>query len=315
MRKRKCCWALLLRAYYFLKPLVPRQLQIYLRRKRAARIIASLQPGLWPIDLKASRKPSGWAGWPHQKRFALVLTHDVETGKGQHRCLSLMNLEKELGFRSSFNFVAMGYPDRPYLREALDYNGFEVGIHGLRHRGSEYLSKRKFRKNAEIINSYLKAWKAVGFRAPCMYHNFDWFRSLQILYDASTFDTDPFEPQSDGVGTIFPFWIPANSTSKGYVEMPYTLVQDFTLFVVLRERSIDIWKDKLDWIAENEGMALINTHPDYMCFDGQRPGIDEYPVAYYYRLLQYIADRYRGKYWNATPTNVAQFWEQTFSRT
>ena len=68
-----------------------------------------------------------------------------------------------------------------------------------------------------------------------MYHNLDWTQSLNVTYDASTFDTDPFEPHPDGLGTIFPKWISANGTGKGYVELPYTLPQDFTLFVLMRE--------------------------------------------------------------------------------
>jgi hypothetical protein len=30
----------------------------------------------------------------------------------------------------------------------------------------------------------------------------------------STFDTDPFEPQPDGMGTIFPFWVPNQDPQK-----------------------------------------------------------------------------------------------------
>ena len=108
----------------------------------------------------------------------------------------------------------------------------------------------------------------MGFRSPCMYHNLDWLHDLHIKYDASTFDTDPFEPQPDGVCTIFPFQVKDDRQDKGYVELPYTLPQDFTLFIILREESIDIWKKKLAWIAENGGMALLNTHPDYMSFKG-----------------------------------------------
>ena len=59
-----------------------------------------------------------------------------------------------------------------------------------------------------------------------MFHNLDWLHELKIEYDASTFDTDPFEPQPDGVGTIFPFWVTGRQPDEGYVEMAYTLPQD-----------------------------------------------------------------------------------------
>ena len=58
-----------------------------------------------------------------------------------------------------------------------------------------------------------------------------------------------------------------NSSSEGYVELPYTLPQDSTLFLVLRETTPEIWMRKLDWIAEHGGMVLLDMHPDYMSFD------------------------------------------------
>ena len=68
-----------------------------------------------------------------------------------------------------------------------------------------YRFRRVLQQRASIINAYLKEWGAVGFRSPAMHHNLEWLQDLDIEYDASTFDTDPFEPQPDGVGTIFPF--------------------------------------------------------------------------------------------------------------
>ena len=98
---------------------------------------------------------------------------------------------------------------------------------------------------------------SVGFRSPSMYHNLELLHHLNIEYDASTFDTDPFEPQPDGMATIFPFWVSSQDPQKGYVELPYTLPQDFLLFVLLQEKNIDIWKKKLDWIVDHGGMACL----------------------------------------------------------
>jgi len=56
-----------------------------------------------------------------------------------------------------------------------------------------------------------------------MYHDLRLLHYLNIEYDASTFDTDPFEPQPDGLGTIFPRWIYDQENQKGFVELPYTL--------------------------------------------------------------------------------------------
>jgi hypothetical protein len=140
-----------------------------------------------------------------------------------------------------------------------------------------------------------------------MFHNLNWLLRLKVSYDASTFDVDPFEPQPDGVNTIFPFWVEDASGGGGYVELPYTLVQDSTLFLVLRQRSIQKWKDKLDWVAQHGGMVLVNVHPDYIGFGRSDSSWDEYPATYYSELLEYVRKEYAGRYWQALPRAVADY--------
>jgi glycosyltransferase involved in cell wall biosynthesis len=292
--------------YYFLKPFIPWSVRLALRRQRAHSRLATYA-STWPIDPKAGGHPPSWPGWPDGKQFALVLTHDVEGAKGLSRVPQLAGLETRHGFRSSFNFV----PDGEYvlsadLRENMIRQGFEIGVHGLQHDGKLYASKEEFAAKAAQIRNFLREWKACGFRSPLMQHKLAWLHQLGVEYDASTFDTDPFEPEPDAVGTVFPFWVPGPNNS-GFVELPYTLPQDFTLFVVLREPNIDIWKKKLDWVAACGGMALLNTHPDYMCFDGQ-PKKDEFPSAFYEEFLTYAKEKYSGAYWSTTPCEVARFY-------
>jgi hypothetical protein len=238
------------------------------------------------------------------------------------------------------------------VRRILIEKGFEVGVHGLRHDGKLFSSRKTFLEQSARINHYLKDWQSVGFVSPSMHRNLDWIHDLNVEYDASTFDTDPFEPQPEGVGTILPFWVPAapnpqNSTlntqhsstsgisslsksdsavlqpttstlqprtvsNSGYIELPYTLPQDFTLFVIMGEKNIDIWKKKLDWIAEHGGMALLISHPDYMSFNGRKPVLDEYPAEYYKKFLKYTKETYEGQYWNALPKDLARFWKKHY---
>ena len=297
--------------YYELKPMIPRRLQIWLRSKITL-LKRRAYSKEWPILQKAAQSPQGWSGWPDRKQFALILTHDVDTARGQQICRELMNLEIELGFRSSFNFVPERYKVPSDLRADLVNNGFEICVHGLNHDGKLFRSRKIFKERSIKINHYLKDWKAVGFRSPAMHHNLGWIHDLDIQYDMSTFDTDPYEPQSDGVSTIFPFWVGANSNENGYVELPYTLPQDFTLFVLMKERDINVWIKKAKWIAEAGGMILINTHPDYMNFKDQKGAVDEYPVKYYENFLRFIMDNYGGQYWNVLPKEMAQFWKSNF---
>ena len=298
--------------YYYIKPILPRKLQIFLRKKIASEKLKNVGY-CWPINKKASKKPLEWVGWPGNKKYALVLTHDVDTARGHDSCMDLAQLEMSLGFRSCFNFVAGEYSVSSKLREFLVENGFEVGIHGFYHNNLMYKSKENFDRQALKINETLKNWKSVGFRSPCMYHNLDWLHDLDIEYDASTFDTDPFEPQPDGVTTIFPFLVPGEIGKKGYVELPYTLPQDFTLFILLNERSNRIWNKKLKWIVDNGGMALINTHPDYMNFTTQVFSYKHYPVKLYENFLVTQTKYFKDQYWLALPKDVASFWRNYLS--
>ena len=298
------------RLYYDLKPVIPAWVRIGLRRQRAARVLSRTPD--WPIDPRAAKPPPDWKGWPEGKQFALVLTHDVEGQAGLPNCGPIMELEQEFGFRSSFNFVPEGeYRTPPELRAELSASGFEVGVHDLRHDGKLYRSKRKFQRAAEKINTYLREWNAAGFRSGFMHHQLDWLHALEIEYDMSTFDVDPFEPQPDGVHTIFPFWVEEPSADipggekRGYFELPYTLPQDFTVFTVLNERSIDIWKRKLDWVADRGGMALLNVHPDYISFS-RKNGTGTFPWGYYHQFLEYVESNYRNLFWNALPRDVAR---------
>src|SRR5438270_2455690 len=303
------------RIYYQLKPFIPRALRTAVRRRIALRLEARVQD-VWPIMPGSEQTPPGWLGWPDGKKFALVLTHDVEGPVGLRRCRRLAKLESELGFRSCFNFIPAGeYAVPPELREELTSDGFEVGVHDLHHDGRLYRTWRGFVGKARQINEYLADWNAEGFRSGFMLHKLDWLHELAIRYDMSTFDTDPFEPQPEGWHTIFPFFVPISDTDhgdssqrrRGYVELPYTLPQDSTLFLLLRERSIDIWIRKLDWIAANGGMALVNVHPDYLRFDYEPKSNRTYPVAFYQEFLHYLRRRYGSGFWQPLPRELSAF--------
>ena len=211
-------------------------------------------------------------------------------------------------FRSCFSFVPERYAVSDDLRHQLTAQGFEVGVHGLSHDGRLFGCRKEFVRRARKVNEYLEDWQAVGFRSPCMYHNLDWIGDLHIEYDMSTFDVDPFEPQPEAAGTIFPFIVPQGGVhGTGYVELPYTLAQDWTMFILLRERGIEIWEQKLDWICEKGGMALVVVHPDYMCFDRAQGRFDNYAAEYYTAFLDYVKQRYEGQYWHVLPREMARF--------
>lgn len=275
-------------------------------RQYRAKLILRTSRETWPIEPRSGSAPRGWPGWPDGKRFAVILTHDVEAATGIKNIASVIEVEASFGFRSSFNLVASDPSVTPAIRSLIADSGCEVGIHGWKHDGKLFFSKARFLEGAVSIRSAMSDWQAVGFRSPFMHRNLTWIHELGVEYDCSTFDSDPFEPEPDGVQTIFPYWV-GDGKAGGYVELPYTLVQDFTLFKVLEEADIAVWKRKIDWIAARGGMVLVNTHPDYMSADGA-DNEKQYPMDRYKEFLQYLRNAYAGQFWDALPRDAAKYY-------
>jgi glycosyltransferase involved in cell wall biosynthesis/peptidoglycan/xylan/chitin deacetylase (PgdA/CDA1 family) len=296
-----------LKLYYGMKPMLPRQLTVILRRLRH-RMAAGTGLLGWPIEERWVRfqlsvidhllRLSGRDElpylhfWPDQCQFAFVLTHDVERAEGQQLVRELADIDASYGLRSSFNFVPEGYRlDFDVIAE-LQQRGFEVGIHGLKHDGRLFQSHEHFLAEAQRINRYVGRLGAAGFRAPCTHRNPEWMQALDIDYDLSFFDTDPYEPVGGGTMSLWPFQI------GRFIELPYTLTQDYTLTAGLGETTPRLWLQKVDYIERYSGMALVNTHPDYLT--------DRTTRRVYTEFLD--AMQQRSTYWNAVPAEVARWW-------
>lgn len=196
--------------------------------------------------------------YPGECRSAVILTHDVETQEGYDFIPKVIALERTYGFRSSWNIVPYKYTLHGEILELIRASGCEIGIHGYNHDGTLYLSEERFQKRARYINQALEEYGAVGFRSPQVHRDLRWLQALNVSYDASCFDYDPYQPFPGGTGCIWPFM------AGKFVELPYTLPQDHVLFYILRKKDISIWKEKCKWLVENCGMILSLTHPDYL---------------------------------------------------
>lgn len=295
--------------YYIIKPLLPDMVKKTLRRVVRKQSERDFPLG-WPIEpryaqfqweimrqlllITGQESLSFRYFWPNGARFAFVLTHDIETAEGQSHVREIADLEESLGFRSSFAFVPERYELDYELMQELERRGFEVAVHGLKHDGKDFESQQEFMKRAPQINHYLKAFHAKGFHAPLTLRHPEWLQSLEIDYDRSFFDTDPYEPNAGGVMSIWPF------TIGRFLELPYTLAQDYTLAILLQERSSRIWQEKLKFIKQYHGMALMVTHPDYL----KQP---ETRHLYYDFLLEI---KEAGDYWSVLPRELARWWRK-----
>lgn len=294
--------------YWSLKPFLPIKL-IRSVRSQVDKNICDHSQTTWPIDDRYTRFM--WEllheyiilqgnipievldFWPENKKFALVLTHDVETIEGQKSIHKVADMEEKHGLRSSFNLVGKQIaPDTCLIKEIRD-RGFEVGIHGWQHNARPFYSRKEFSWNAEKINKIAKEWKLSGHRSPLNLRHPGWMQDLSIDYDLSFFDTDPFEPIPGGVMTIWPFYL------GKFIELPATLVQDNTMVNLLGEDSPEIWFRKVSFIKKYHGMALLNSHPDYLSKDKV--------WTIYEKFLDQLVEQ--NEYWNALPRDVADWWK------
>lgn len=295
--------ALARRAYYSLRPVLPRPAQLALRRA-FTRVQARATFPRWPvepalhdlvdlIDRLAGAQPE--AVWPDGASWAFVLTHDVETAAGLANVGVVRALEEARGLRSSWNLVPERYEvDDAFARE-LANAGHELGVHGLRHDGRDLASARLLRRRLPGMRAAAERWGAVGFRAPATQRRWDWMPQLGFDYDSSYPDTDPYEPQAGGCCTWLPFF------NDGLVELPITVPQDHTVFEILRCEDESLWVEKIELLRARGGMALVLTHPDYL-LPGSRA------LAAYERLLdRYAAD---ATAWYALPRDVAAWWRE-----
>jgi hypothetical protein len=295
-------------AYYRARPLLPRRAQIALRRG-FSHVQARSDFPRWPVETSLHdlydwlfAELRGIAGaaiptiapWPEGRRWALVLTHDVETAAGAANVGLLRGLEEERGFRSSWNFVPHRYEVADELLRDLDEDGFEIGVHGLKHDGRDLESLSTLEQRLPEIRRYAERWRATGFRSPATHRRWEWMPLLGFDYDTSYPDTDPYEPQAGGCCTWLPFF------NDDLVELPITLPQDYTLFTILRVEDERPWLEKATFLRDRGGMALMITHPDYML--GQRY------LDVYARLLDELGDD--ETLWRALPRDVSAWWRR-----
>jgi peptidoglycan/xylan/chitin deacetylase (PgdA/CDA1 family) len=231
--------------------------------------------------------------WPEGFAAAATLTHDVEGLAGQARCVEVADLEAEHGLRSCFNFVAERYTLDKTVMADLRSRGFEIGVHGVKHDGRKFSSRRIFEERLEALRRYQREWNADGFRSPATHRKWEWMSDLPFLYDSSYPDTDPYEPIPGGCGSPWPFRI------GPLVELPITMPQDHTLWEILQVGAGDIWREKADRLRSCGGLINIIVHPDYLSVPSQWREYEDF--------LTWL--RAQRDIWIALPRDIATWWQ------
>jgi hypothetical protein len=105
------------------------------------------------------------------------------------------------------------------------------------------------------------------------------------------------EAQRGGCCTVFPYFI------GKILELPLTTCQDYSLFHILGDYSIELWKKQISLITERHGLVSVLVHPDYL--------VEERPQEVYKALLRYLTGlRNESKTWIALPGDVERWWRE-----
>jgi len=299
------------KVYYLLRPLFPVAFRKHLQRIALKGWDERTFPA-WPVDFSAEdifenafrcllqglnlpEIPFIWY-WPEGYSACCVMTHDVETKAGRDFCGTMMKMETQYGVMSSFELV----PEQRYevpteLIEQIREGGCEVCIHGLNHDGKLFSSQAVFFERAKKINEYAQKWGAIGFRSPVLYRNLNWLHALKVSYDMSVPNVGHLDPQPGGCCTVMPYFI------GRILELPLTTVQDYPLYHILKQRSLDLWKEQTEKILGRHGLLSFIIHPDYTTA--------RWSKQLYELLLVYLAGmRVDRGLWIALPHEVNEWW-------
>lgn len=297
--------------YYLARPILGVSVRRHLQKLRLAGWRSIAFPR-WPVDHTVEQihetmlrlcvqahngqeVPFIWF-WPEGLPSCVAVTHDVEAVKGRDFCPALMDVDESFGIKSSFQLV----PEKRYelsqpFIESIRARGFEVNVHDLNHDGRLFANEAEFLDRARRINQYGRAFGAHGFRSGALYRNLAWYGALEFSYDMSVPNAAHLDPQRGGCCTVMPYFI------GKILELPVTTTQDYSLFYILNQHSIDHWKRQIAQITEKHGLASFIIHPDYVV---ERRTRDTYKS-----LLAYLADlRSKGRAWIALPREVNQWW-------
>jgi hypothetical protein len=299
------------RIYYFLRPFtnlaIRQQIQIFHARKWKNQPFPK-----WPVDTTVedickallwmsmdargvNSVPFVWF-WPDGASSCMTMTHDVETRTGKDHCADLMDVDDAFGIKAAFGIV----PEERYevstdLLELIRNRGFDVIIQDLNHDGRLYDNEEEFRRRAKLINHYCREYGAKGFRAAILYRNPEWYNAFEFSFDMSIPNVAHLDPQHGGCCTVMPYFI------GEILELPVNTIQDYTLFHILGQHSIDLWKAQTELILEKHGLISFNVHPDYV--------IGHDTLAVYKSLLKYLQDLcQRTPIWCALSSQVDSWW-------
>ncbi len=299
------------KTYYAMRPFLPTSVRKHLQRVALRGWDRANFPA-WPIDQTVDRLfdrmmecviransglriPFIWF-WPDGFASCATMTHDIETDAGRDSCGALMDMDDAFGIKASFQVVPEGrYEVSDKFLGTLRERGFEINVHDFNHDGDLFRDRAEFLRRVARINDYGRKFHAAGFRSAVLYRNLDWYEFFDYSYDMSVPNVGHLDPQRGGCCTTKPYFI------GKILEIPVVATQDYTLFNILRQYSMDLWDQQIALVLKQNGLITFIVHPDYLFRKRAR--------EVYSTLLSRLAQlRGQSKMWIPLPRELNDWW-------
>jgi len=249
--------------------------------------------------------------WPNGKRFAVVVSHDVDTDYVYHRRAVLDHLRainESAGMRAAWLVVGKYAEAGRAALDDLHAGGHEIGFHDVEHdHRLAFLPLPRIRDRMAQSAVLRERYGATGFRSPNFLRTPALFRALDgaFEYDMSMHDvamsTASFAGRIEGCRTCLPFFVRGTDV----LEIP-TTVPDDVQFEIRGLTDVNAMLDQqwrsIQRIKLHGGLANVTIHAE------PPPLTQPRAIAVFQKLLSRLAADPDA--WLTTPHALNRHWRR-----
>ena len=264
--------------------------------------------------------------WPGGKRFAVIVSGDIDTDYCLKTARALDGCRAALdtaGMRAAWMVVGKLAAAGRMVLDELHRQGHEIGYHGLHHdHRLAFLPPDRMAARMRGAQGLVQRYGATGFRSPNYLRTDELYRAVDsvLSYDMSMHDAvaraSGLSPRQEGCATCFPFRI----AGTGLTEIPITVPEDWDLELsgCTADQACDHQMAAITRLRERGGVAHVCIHPE--------PQFTLRPdwLRAHARLLAWVAEDEAAwltrpgdidRHWRAREARIAGQWDASASAT
>lgn len=243
--------------------------------------------------------------WPDNKKFCVIISHDIDTVDGVRGAEKIAALESARGVTSCWCVpYSVMVKNRSFIDKLIN-DGHEVAVHGYNHDNRiAHIPEREMNERIRLCADAAREIGANGFRSPSLIVSDELYSALQgkFSWSSSVIDSDvnSIIGARRGCATVFPFY-------RGDVlEIPVTVPFEdrFIIMGYSPDEIVEVQIAKIGRVAEMGGVVMYANHTE------RHLSGDEKYLAVYEKVLDNILSMEGA--WFASPSELETFWRGRF---